>query len=207
MLSLKDSVPNIDPATPATPYGAFRDNTSAGSADGTPVMSKYLNDLYGALYNILAAGDTIPSGEVENMTTPSDIVKALRVLASQVQFEPQRDYISEMRYQLLPHPSVLSQGNYHKVSNTLRIEGRAQMTWGNSATSAEVSLVIPASYGVVKDITGVATYNSSGGNYEPVVIIAVHKPTERRMTFHGKTTNNSVINGVRYLDYSLVAYF
>lgn len=76
------SYENAQSATTDLPFGAFSDESSAGSDDGTQIVAAHLQDVYYALYQILQLAGVSPNGSLENGSTQKQFLSALSNVAT-----------------------------------------------------------------------------------------------------------------------------
>jgi hypothetical protein len=72
-----ESYENSQEATTDLPFGAFSNETSAGSDDGTEVVAQHMQDLYYALYQVLQLAGFSPNGSLENGSSQKQFLSAL----------------------------------------------------------------------------------------------------------------------------------
>ena len=75
------SYENAQEATSDLPYGAFSNESSAGSNDGTDIVAEHLQDLYYALYQVLQLSNQTPNGSLENGNQSKQFLSALSNVA------------------------------------------------------------------------------------------------------------------------------
>lgn len=71
------SYENAQSATSDLPFGAFSDESSAGSNDGTDIVACHMQDVYYALYQILQLAGQTPNGSLEDGNTSKQFLSAL----------------------------------------------------------------------------------------------------------------------------------
>jgi hypothetical protein len=76
------SYENAQAATSDLPFGAFSNESSAGSNDGTETIAEHLQDVYYALYQILQLANQSPNGSLENGNQQKQFLSALSNVAS-----------------------------------------------------------------------------------------------------------------------------
>lgn len=59
------------------PYGAFKNETSSGSNDGTEIVAEHMQDLYYSLYQVLQHSGTTPNGTLENGSNSKQFITSL----------------------------------------------------------------------------------------------------------------------------------
>lgn len=72
-----DSYEKSKAATGDLPYGAFQNESSSGSNDGTEIVAEHMQDLYYALYQVLQLSGTTPNGTLENGNNSKQFIGAL----------------------------------------------------------------------------------------------------------------------------------
>jgi len=75
------SYENAQAETGDLPFGAFSNETSAGSDDGTTIVAEHLQDLYYALYQVLQLAGMTPNGSLENGNQSKQFLSALSNIA------------------------------------------------------------------------------------------------------------------------------
>ena len=82
-----DSYENAQGASTDLPFGAFANESSAGSNDGVNIVAEQLQDIYYALYQILQLANQTPNGSLEDGNQSKQFLSALsnvtRVLYNQ----------------------------------------------------------------------------------------------------------------------------
>lgn len=68
-------------ATGDLPFGAFTNETSPGSKDGTDIKAEHMQDLYYSLYQVLQLAGVQPNGNLENGNTSKQFLSALGNIA------------------------------------------------------------------------------------------------------------------------------
>lgn len=76
MLNIANDIVQTTPGSPPTPFGEFKNDAVAGDNSGTPLIEKWINDLYYAHYAVLNRAGIVPSSTKENVNT-SDFMDAL----------------------------------------------------------------------------------------------------------------------------------
>ena len=71
------SYDNAQDATSDLPFGAFSNESSAGSDDGTEIVAEQLQDLYYSLYQVLQLANQSPNGSLENGNQSKQFLSAL----------------------------------------------------------------------------------------------------------------------------------
>lgn len=84
MLNIELDIPNTNPGGANQPFGTTKDDLTPGDETGTPLIKKWLNDLYYANYAVLFKAGVTPNGLEEN-TSASDFVTALTKLMEEFQ--------------------------------------------------------------------------------------------------------------------------
>ena len=79
MFKLNPDIPNTDVAAGDENFGSAKDDGFAGDNTGTPLIEKWLNDLYYAFYAVCFKNGITPSGNQENTAT-SDFFDALEAM-------------------------------------------------------------------------------------------------------------------------------
>ena len=74
------SYDNAQDATSDLPFGAFSNESSAGSDDGTNIVAEHLQDLYYALYQVLQLAGQTPNGYLENGNAQKQFLSALSTI-------------------------------------------------------------------------------------------------------------------------------
>ena len=75
------SYENAQAETGDLPFGAFSNESSAGSDDGTIIVAEHLQDVYYALYQVLQLAGQTPNGSLENGNTSKQFLSALSNVA------------------------------------------------------------------------------------------------------------------------------
>ena len=75
------SYENAQAETGDLPFGAFSNETSVGSDDGTTIVAEHLQDLYYALYQVLQLAGMTPNGSLENGNQSKQFLSALSNVA------------------------------------------------------------------------------------------------------------------------------
>lgn len=75
------SYTNSQAATGDLPFGMFKNETSAGSDDGTEIVAEHMQDLYYSLYQILQLAGVSPNGTLENGNASKQFLSALSNVA------------------------------------------------------------------------------------------------------------------------------
>lgn len=75
------SYENAQAETGDLPFGAFSNETSAGSDDGTTIVAEHLQDLFYALYQVLQLAGMTPNGSLENGNQSKQFLSALSNIA------------------------------------------------------------------------------------------------------------------------------
>ncbi|MBO4737951.1 MAG: hypothetical protein J5606_00140 [Bacteroidales bacterium] len=76
-----ESYEQSNSGTSDLPYGSFKNESSAGSQDGTEIKAEHMQDLYYALYQILQQAGVQPNGSLENGSTSKQFLSALGNIA------------------------------------------------------------------------------------------------------------------------------
>ena len=71
------SYDNAQDATSDLPFGAFSNESSPGSDDGTEIVAEQLQDLYYSLYQVLQLANQTPNGSLENGNQSKQFLSAL----------------------------------------------------------------------------------------------------------------------------------
>ncbi len=79
MLKLNPDVPNTDVAAGDDKFGSARNSVTRLDGTATPLIEKWLNDIYYALYAVVDKAGVVPSGTRENANT-SDFYNSLVLL-------------------------------------------------------------------------------------------------------------------------------
>jgi len=64
-------------STSDLPFGAFKNESSAGAKDGTDIVAEHMQDLYYSIYQILQLAGMKPNGELEDGNTSKQFISAL----------------------------------------------------------------------------------------------------------------------------------
>ena len=82
-IRVEDEFVNHEPPSAGLPGGGFKNESPVGAKNGTPLVKLWPDDIYGAIYAILAAGGISPSGDPDTAIV-SDVLAALNNIFAQL---------------------------------------------------------------------------------------------------------------------------
>lgn len=80
MLNIANDIAQTTPGSGNTPFGEYKNDAVPGDNSGTPLIEKWPNDIYYALYAVLNRAGITPSGTKENVSVSQFLTALLTVI-------------------------------------------------------------------------------------------------------------------------------
>lgn len=226
---LEDQYPNSEPADTNYPGGSFKNETSLGAADGTPLEKVWADDLLGARDAVMKLAGQGYSGAADNANT-SDFLTALlslflrnvdAVSVAAANKAIRRDAngrakiaapsadddiarLADVNTRAEKGAGVFSDNGYFEVDTTV---GTFIIQFGISAAispDTNVTLTLPIAFPTAPLRAFASITNASTSNDD--VFAKVRSITTTQISLRAERTSNPLISGTRYIEYLAIGY-